>query len=88
MKFKNKYRLMLYKAYFDRGLGVTNYLKYVIAGAGLVVKQVDTILWIGLIYLIFCFVVGYLWFRWRLVEAEQEVSNNYNILFRKLRRNI
>lgn len=77
------------KFYFDKGLGVTSYAKYLIAIFGLysIGKDIDinyTIAF-GLIYILCCFVIGYLWVRSKLQDAENEIQNRLNPFQREVR---
>ena len=80
------YKYALLKAYFDKGYGVTSYLKYMIAFFGLASSNVKTTLVIALIYGIFCFVLGWFLYRIGYAEAEQEVSNQFNLFVKEMRK--
>ena len=88
MNFQNKYRLVLWKSYFDQGLGLTNYLKYVIGFFALASKDLtSTFIFVG-IYLVFCLILGYCWFKYGWVQVQQEVSNNYNLFVKEMRKSV
>lgn len=82
MNFKTKYRLLLYKAYFDKGFGLTNNLKYPIAlfAAYDLVKfqSVKTTIIIGIVWVMLCFWIGFFWYRTEFIHAENEVNNKFN----------
>ena len=82
------YKPLLYKAYFDRGLGLTHYVKYLIAFFGLASSDVETTLWIAVIYAVICFFLGWAWYRYKLIETEYEVQNNVNPFCREVRSKI
>jgi len=76
------YKTLLIKKYFDIGLGLTSYIKYVIAFIGLysVGKDIDmnyTVI-LGVAYLFFCFILGYLWVKFELIHTENEINNIFN----------
>jgi len=81
-----KYKLCLHKRYFDTGMGITNYLKYMIAFFGLASRDIYTTLMIGVIYAIFCYFLGMFWVKYGLLEEEQEVSNQYNKFVEEFRK--
>ena len=83
MKF---YNAMLWKAYFEKGYSTTHYVKYMIAFFGIASQDVNTTLWIGTIYAVFCLIIGRLWFYYKLVDAENEVYNVVNPFVREMRK--
>lgn len=92
MKFKTKYKLLLWKSYFDVGYGITNYLKYPLMAFGLYSfsSGIDlrilfalTIFW-G----IFCFIFGYFWFKYGWQIAQAEVGNQYNLFMKEVRKKL
>ena len=87
-EFKFKYRLLLQKRYFDTGLGLTNYIKYLIAFFGLASSDIKTTLWIALTYGVACYFIGRIWFLYNWPEIDMEISNNYNLFVKEMRRKI
>ena len=77
----------MWKAYFDKGLGLTNYLKYVIAFFGLASNDVKSTMLVALFYAIFCFILGWAWYRFKLIETEIEIHNNFDMFVREMRGN-
>lgn len=69
---------ILQKAYFDKGLAVSVYVKYLIAFFGLASLDVLLTMIIGVIYAVLAYFLGMFWFKFRLVEEEQEVQNLQN----------
>jgi hypothetical protein len=86
MKFKTKYSLCLLKSYFDKGFALTNYFKYIIAFIGLASKDIKNTLLIAFVYAIFCFILGYFWFKSDFILAEIEVGNKYNLFVKEMRK--
>ena len=80
-----KFRLMLWKRYFDTGYGLTSYLKYVVALFGISTLNVEGTMILAFIYAFLCFIAGYLWFRFRLVDIDQEITNRFNGFVREMR---
>lgn len=86
MKF---YKFALFKRYFDIGYGISSWFKYlvVLIGFDAVMKQVP-IKWIvvgGFAYFLLCFLIGYLWIKLGIFEAENEVINRYNLFMKEVR---
>ncbi|MAH51805.1 hypothetical protein CMI37_38670 [Candidatus Pacearchaeota archaeon] len=79
------YRLMLWKAYFDKGYGVTSYFKYLIAFYGMSSLDVSLTMILGMFYGVSCFFIGYFWYKCKLVDAEHEVNNVVNPFIREMR---
>lgn len=94
MKLKNKspklskskiYKFCLIKAYFDKGLGLTSYVKYFIALFGIASQDVSKTLWITFFYAVFCFILGYAWYKYNFIEQEIEVGNKFNLFVKEMR---
>lgn len=83
------FKLLLWKAYFDKGLGLTYYFKYLIAFGG-IFKFIDgkTAIFTGIIYLFSCFILGWLWYNFGLIDVENEVGNIYNPFQREVRQKL
>src|SRR3990167_2346946 len=82
------YRLLLQKAYFDKGLGLTNYAKYLIAFFGLATDDVKTTMWIAFVYGIACYAIGRLWYKHHLIDTETEIGNMVNPFVQEMRQKI
>jgi len=82
------YKLMLWKAYFDKGYGVSSYFKYLIAFYGISSLDVMVTMIIALIYGFSCFFVGWAWYKYKLVDAECEVQNVVNPFVREMRETV
>lgn len=80
-----KWRFLLGKRYFETGYGLTNYVKYVIALFGLSSLDIGKTMALGLVYAVACFVIGYYWYKKHFIEADNEVSNRFNLFMREMR---
>lgn len=80
------FRLLLLKAYFDKGWSLTNYFKYLFAFAG-IFNFIDGVqaLIIGFFYIIFCFCFGWAWYNFGIIDTENEINNIYNPFQREVR---
>lgn len=83
-----KYKIVLHKRYFDIGMGITSYVKYLIAFFGLASRDLRTTLIIGFAYAFFCYFFGMFWVKSGFFKEEQEVSNNYNKFVLEMRKKI
>lgn len=83
-----KYKVFLLKNYFDAGLGLTSYFKYFIAGYALSSANVKTTILITFFYGIFCFLLGFLMFKYGWIDAQAEVANRYNPFVKEMRKKI
>jgi len=79
------YRLLVAKAYFDKGWGLTGYLKYAIALFGLSSLNVRTTMIAGIIYGVSCYFIGRFWYTYRLIDTENEIQNRFNPFQREMR---
>jgi len=87
MKF---YIFALWKAYFDKGYALLSLPKYILflVGMGDVITSegnTRNVLIAGGIFFVICFVLGFLWYKLRITDAENEVQNQYNPLAYQLR---
>lgn len=90
MKWKTKYKLVLYKTYFDKGYALTTYFKYLIILFGFytVLTDIDFqfVIGIALLYGFACFFIGWYWLRGDWYKAEIEVGNRYNLFVKEMRK--
>lgn len=88
-KFLDIYKILLWKAYFDKGWSLTNYFKYVIFMAGIFdVVEIDQAMWMIAIYIVCCFVIGWVWYNYGFIDTENEVNNDYNPFQRQVRKSL
>lgn len=80
-----KFKFLLWKRYFDTGYSLTGYVKYAIALFGISSLDVSTTLTLGFVYALVCFAIGYLWYKYKFVEADNEISNRFNLFTREMR---
>lgn len=80
------YRILLVKAYFEKGLSLTNYIKYIFAFAG-IFDFIDgkTAVIFGTFYILFCYFLGRVWFKRGLIETENEINNLFNPFQKEVR---
>lgn len=80
------YKLLLWKAYFDKGWSLTNYFKYLLAFGGIfqLIDAKQGII-IAVVYVLLCFIVGWIWFNAGLIDTENEVQNVFNPFQREVR---
>jgi len=72
------YRTLLLKNYFDKGFGLTNYFKYGVLLFGWGTGDIRATLWVTFFYMIFCFIVGWTWYKFKIIETENEIANHFN----------
>ena len=89
MKLETKYKILLAKRYFDTGYSLTSYFKYGIVGLAVLQPQFKTILtYIGMVYVPLCLPLGWAYFRYGWVLAENEIGNRFNFFQRELRKKL
>ena len=85
-------RWLWIKRYFDIGLGLTSYVKYPIALFGLYsIGEKIPIKWTILLAIIWWtsnFFVGYWWVKKRLMEMDNEISNQLNPFQKEVRKKL
>lgn len=80
-----KFRFLMLKRYFEQGYNITGYIKYVIALFGISSLNVSTTMALGFGYAIFCFAVGYWWYRYGFIEIDTEIGNRFNYFVNEMR---
>lgn len=83
------FKFLLWKAYFDRGWGLLNQVKYGIVLLGLyesvTAQSIKITIVIGFIYCFACLIAGRLWFKYKLIETENEIDNIFNPFQKEVR---
>jgi len=87
-KLEKYYRIGLHKAYFDEGLNITNYFKYLIAFFGIASGDAASTLLIAGGYAIFCYFFGMWLFKSGAREAFVEVGNVHNAFMKEVRKKL
>lgn len=82
------FKFLLHKAYFDKGMSFTSYIKYMIAYFGAASQDVETTLLIGVAYAVFCYFFGFFFYKWGFIAAEYEIGNAYNLFVREVRKKL
>jgi hypothetical protein len=76
------YKILLWKAYFDKGLNLTNYFKYLLVAFGALQFSTGTNLkltfFITFVYIIFCVLLGRWFMTRRYMDTEVEIINMFN----------
>ena len=80
------YKLMLWKAYFEKGYGLTSYVKWAMAIVGITAMSIPYILIGAILYGVSCFFIGWAWYHYNIITAEIEVNNQFNLFVREMRR--
>lgn len=94
MRFETKYKILLWKGYYDKGFSITSTFKYIFYFLGIsfgILEDTQFIHYLsyaGIVYLVGCVPLGYLWYRYNWIEAEQEVNNRYNLFQKDVRKTL
>ena len=88
MKFQVKYKICLWKSYLEKGMSILNYAKYLVMFFALASNSVLWTFVFAAVFGISSFFLGWWWFRSEFMKAEFEVSNNYNLFVRQMRKSI
>ena len=79
------YNAMRVKAWFEKGYGLSHYLFKLIAVLGLTSGAVEATIYACIAYTIFCFILGFCWYHFHIVDSEIEVTNRYDPFVREMR---
>lgn len=89
MDFNTKFKLVLWKSYFDKGFGLTNNLKYPLGLFALYdatsSKNIKITIILGSVWAVSCFFIGWWWYRKDWNAAELEVTNRVNPFVQEMR---
>lgn len=77
------YKFLVFKTYFDSGYGLTSYFKYLVAFLGVSgliaeVLSFKQVVYIGIGYGVFCYIIGRLWYYLRLPEISAYIDNKFD----------
>lgn len=88
MKYR-LYRLLLFKAWFDKGEALTDKIKYLVAIAGIFdIFSKEQIIIFGLCYGLFCLALGFVWYKMHIIDTENEIQNRFNPFQREVRESL
>ena len=88
MKFETKYKILLWKRYFDTGYSLTSQFKYGFIAIAAAWQNTKWITIMGIIYGILCFPLGYAFFKYNWREAEAEIGNRFNLFQKQVRKRL
>ena len=84
------YKFCLHKAYFDKGYGLLNQVKYALFLFGVLEGIQTEQMWItaaaGISFIIICYFAGRWWYRSKMIEAEIEVTNRFDLFVKEVRK--
>jgi len=72
----------------EKGLALTNYLKYLVAFFALSSQNVIMTMIVAAIFGIGSFFLGWIWFKSDFIKAEIEVQNNFNLFVKQMRKSL
>ena len=82
------FKLLLWKAYFDKGFSLTNYFKYVLLLFGWGTGDVRATIVVGVVWALVCLILGRVWFHYKIIETEHEIDNIFNPFAQEVRKHI
>ena len=82
------FKILLLKAYLDKGMGLTYYVKYLIALFGISSLDVKTTMIISFVWIFLSFFIGWIWYKYKLVDTETEIGNLFNPFVKEMRSKI
>ena len=85
MKFETKFKLLLWKKYFDTGYSLTSQFKYGFIALAAAWQNTKWIAVFGFVYVVLCFPLGFYFYKHNWVEAEAEVGNRFNKFQKEVR---
>jgi len=81
-----KFISMLHWTYFNKGMSLTYYIKFLILLFGVSSLNVKDTLYLGALYGVASYILGLLFFRVGFAEEEIEVNNFFNRFVREVRK--
>ena len=92
MRLETKYKILLpWKGWFAKGFSALSEIKYIFYFLAIYYGFDNNPLYhkilgyAGLIYLLICAPLGYLWYKYDWQFAEQEIGNRYNLAWKEVR---
>lgn len=83
-----KFKSLLWKRYFDVGYTILSYIKYIavlMGGRAMLDNDTSLMVWLAVGYALLCFVVGWAWHRFDLIQTEVEIANQFNMFVEEVR---
>jgi len=84
--FEIKFKLLLLKAYFDKGYGFTSPVKWLLAVLGITSQDYKIILVGTFFYVVSCFIFGWLFYKYDWIRAQAEIDNRFNLFQQQMRK--
>ena len=84
--FELKVKLLLHKRYFDQGMGLLNYAKYIVLFFGFASANVRSTMILALIWGVLCYILGRYYYRKKWMDADMEISNRVNPFVDQMRK--
>jgi len=88
MHFETKYKILLQKRYFDKGMSVLHYVRWMILFFGVSSLDPKTTISLGFGYIAVCYILGRAWYKYNWVEPEQEIGNRYDLFVKEMRTHV
>lgn len=79
-------KILISKAYFDKGYGLTNYFFKLVAVFGLTTGFAKATFIVLFFYTGLCYVLGRFWFNTGLLDTENEIQNRFNPFQKEVRK--
>jgi len=83
------FKFLLAKAYFDKGWGFLSQAKYFLLLGGvseaIISSSVKLTMLAGIVYCVFCYYLGKMFYNYKWIETENEINNIFNPFQREVR---
>ena len=87
MKLRGE-KFIIAMTYFNKGYGLTSLVKYGVAVFAIKITDYRLAFISGLAYAILCYIVGRLWYKYKLIDTEIEINNRVNPFVREMRKKV